>query len=199
MSGKPAKKRKTAPQKRKPDEKLDRKSMQLVFLHEFLISRNATEAALKAGCAPASAASQASRWLKMAHIQAEIRKADAKLADQTGDLRQQIVQELRRLAFFDPRKLYEPDGSVKLVSQWDDETAAAIGYMDVAEIFSGQGDQRMAIGLSKKVGLRSKEKALELLMKHLGMFAPEKTAITDTEGNDLGRAAIEAIHAKLLG
>lgn len=181
----PAKKRKSPKGKRKANEKLDRKSMQLVFLHEFLVSRNATDAALKAGCASASAASQASRWLKMPHIQEEIRKADAEFADSKAEVRGRIIQELQRLAFFDPRKLYDPDGSVKLVSQWDDDTAAAIGYMDVAEIFAGSGDQKMVIGLSKKVGLRSKEKALELLMKHLGMFAPEKVAQTDTAGNDL--------------
>ena len=183
--------------KGKSQTKLDRKSMKLVFLHEFLISRNATEAALKAGCKPESAPSQATRWLKRADIQEEIRKADQKFADSKLELRERIIQELHRLAFFDPRKLYEPDGSVKLVDKWDDETAAAIAYMDVAEIFAGQGEQKMAIGLSKKVALHPKPKALELLMKHLGMFAPEKVAQTDTAGNDLPRQPVNLSNLSL--
>ncbi len=42
-----------------------------------------------------------------------------------------VNRETARIAFFEPRKLFDPDGSPKQVTDLDDDTAAAISGIDV--------------------------------------------------------------------
>lgn len=95
-----------------------------------------------------------------------------------------VVKELAKIAGFDPRKLFDDQGGVKPVSEWDDITAASISDFQAAELFAGEGEDRQAIGLVKKINTRDKVKALELLGKHLGMFI-ERKEITGKDGGPL--------------
>ena len=77
-----------------------------------------------------------------------------------------VVRELAGIAFFDIRKLFNDDGSLKRVQDLDCATAAAIASIEVVEI--GPGGQ---LELGKKFKSPEKLKALDLLGTHLGMFA----------------------------
>ncbi len=77
-----------------------------------------------------------------------------------------VVRELAGIAFFDIRKLFNDDGSLKRVQDLDGATAAAIASIEVVEI--GPGGQ---LELGKKFKSPEKLKALDLLGTHLGMFA----------------------------
>lgn len=77
-----------------------------------------------------------------------------------------VVRELAGIAFFDIRKLFNGDGSLKRVQDLDGATAAAIASIEVVEI--GPGGQ---LELGKKFKSPEKLKALDLLGTHLGMFA----------------------------
>lgn len=142
------------------------------FCEEFMVDFNATAAYLRAGykSGPEAARRSASELLTKPDIAAEIARLQERVSLKTEITREWIEAELAKIAGFDPRKLFEDDGSVKLVRDWDDATAAAVQSFDVAEIFGGSGDQKMAIGLSKKVSTRDKVRALELLGKARGMF-----------------------------
>ena len=76
------------------------------------------------------------------------------------------MRELAGIAFFDIRKLFNDDGSLKRVQELDCATAAAIASIEVVEI--GPGGQ---LELGKKFKSPEKLKALDLLGTHLGMFA----------------------------
>lgn len=115
-----------------------------------------------------------------AYIQEKMHKREAR----TEITQDWVLRELAKVAGFDPRKLFEDDGSVKLVSQWDDSTAASVSDISTVELFSGSNEQKHAIGLVKKVQSRDKIKALELLGKHLGMFR-DKVEVTGANGKDL--------------
>lgn len=95
-----------------------------------------------------------------------------------------VVEELAKIAGFDPRRLFDDQGGVKPVSEWDDSTAASISDFQAAELFGGEGEDRQAIGLVKKISTRDKVKALELLGKHLGMFI-ERKEITGKAGGPI--------------
>jgi hypothetical protein len=77
-----------------------------------------------------------------------------------------VLRELAGIAFFDIRKLFNDDGSLKRVQDLDGATAAAIASIEVVEI--GPGGQ---LELGKKFKSPEKLKALDLLGTHLGMFA----------------------------
>ncbi|MGV3682670.1 MAG: terminase small subunit [Acidovorax sp.] len=77
-----------------------------------------------------------------------------------------VVRELASIAFFDIRRIFNDDGSLKRVQELDCATAAAIASIEVVEI--GPGGQ---LELGKKFKSPEKLKALDLLGTHLGMFA----------------------------
>ena len=44
------------------------------------------------------------------------------------------------MAFFDPCKLFNSDGSLKLITEIDDQSAASIAGFEVCKLFDGTGD-----------------------------------------------------------
>jgi hypothetical protein len=85
-----------------------------------------------------------------------------------------VLRELAGIAFFDIRKLFNEDGSLKRVQDLDGATAAAIASIEVVEI--GPGGQ---LELGKKFKSPEKLKALDLLGTHLGMFAKKADEAPD--------------------
>src|SRR5208283_123655 len=61
-----------------------------------------------------------------------------------------VLKELARLAFFDPRNLFKADGSPKHITELDDDTAPSVAGLDVQEIFEGSGQDKHQIGVIKK-------------------------------------------------
>lgn len=77
-----------------------------------------------------------------------------------------VLQELRNIAMCDPRKMFDDNGRLKHPSEWPD--GITIESFDVMELMSGEGE-------IKKVKLVSKLKAIETLMKHLGILTERLT------------------------
>jgi phage terminase small subunit len=152
---------------------------QRVFVEEYLVDLNGTQAAIRAGYSPDSARSIASENLTKPNIAAAV---DAALAERPGVTRARIVDELAAIAFSDIRKVvsWRPEmtvieaeegaegeeGGRAVVSRvtvvdsatLEPETAAA-----VAEVSQG------ATG-ALKVKMHDKSAALEKLGRTLGMF-----------------------------
>lgn len=83
-----------------------------------------------------------------------------------------ILREIRRVATFDPRKLFDEHGNLKPVHELDDDTAAAIGSLEVAEMFGGESKEeggRAIIGLTKKFKAWDKNAALSNAARILGL------------------------------
>jgi phage terminase small subunit len=96
-------------------------------------------------------------------------------------MRAKVRNELARLAFFDPRKLYNSDGTPKDLDQLDADTAAAVVGVDVVESGSEKAGTRAT---TRKYRLANKLTALELLGKHLRMFA-DKSDLAAKGGKSL--------------
>ena len=107
-------------------------------------------------------------------IREEIEKEFEKRLEKIGVSKDRVLTEIARLAFSDNRRLYRKDGSLLMPSEWDDETAAAIAGVETFEEFSGRGEDRVQIGITKKVKVWDKARCLELLGRHLKLFG-EKT------------------------
>ena len=134
-------------------------------------AQNATKAAIAAGYSPKTARQTGSRLLTKAYI-SEARAAKSEELTAEYDISARwVLQELAKIARCDPRKFFNKDGSPKDITSLDDETAAGVTGFDVVELFDGsQGDQKHVIGLTKKIKMSDRIRALELLGIHQAAF-----------------------------
>lgn len=108
------------------------------------------------------------------------RKVAARVAELKGRIAQRlqlefdvkvenVVSELKTLAFFDPRGLFR-NGELIPFDELPPEVAKAIVSYDVDALYSGTGKDRVRIGSTIKVRWADKRAALVDLGKYLGMF-----------------------------
>jgi phage terminase small subunit len=143
---------------------------QELFIAEYLIDMNATKAAIRAGYSSKTACEQGSRLLANVQVSAAIAQAQAKRFQKLEITAEKVLQELAKLGFFDPRKLFNADGSPKPLHELDDATASAVAGFEVIELFEGTGDQKKSVGIMKKFRLADKGQNLERLGRHLKLF-----------------------------
>lgn len=143
---------------------------QKLFITEYLIDRNGTQAAIRAGFSENGAAVQAARLLSNVNIASEIEKRTEKHAEKSGLTAERVLKEIERLCFSDTRKLLNEDGSLKATSEWDDDTAASVAGVEIFEEFEGKGEARELVGYTKKLKIWDKNAALEKAAKHLGLY-----------------------------
>lgn len=135
------------------------------FCEEYLIDLNATSAATRAGYAP-STARNASCWIHPAHpskprLRQEIDRLLAERSRRTGVNADRVVRELARIAFADMADVMDLDAvDVRETISRDDSAA-------VAKIRRRQTQR----GVECEVRMYDKNRALELLGRHLGLFA----------------------------
>lgn len=148
---------------------------QRLFISEYLIDRNGTQAALRAGFAVKGASVQATRLLANVRVAAEIAKRTEKYEEKTGITAERVLAEIAKVAFSDTRRLYNDDGALKQPHEWDDETAGFVAGVEVTEEFEGRGDERELIGYTRKVKQWDKLAGLDKLAKHLGLFEKDNS------------------------
>lgn len=155
---------------------------------------NATRAYMKVypNSSVEAARSSAAELLTSANVTQYVTKALEERQKRVHVTQDWVIEELAKIAGFDPRKLFDDQGGVKPVSEWDDSTAASISDFQAAELFGGEGEDRQAIGLVKKISTRDKVKALELLGKHLGLFI-ERKEITGKNGGPIQMQSMEVL------
>lgn len=130
---------------------------------------NATKAAVAAGYSEATATSQGSRLLKRPEIAAAIAAKGSRAVERLDYSTERTLEEIARIAFFDVRSVMNADGSVKPITQLDDNAAAAIGGMDVTEITIGTGENKVQ-GQVKKLKFAPKAVALDMLMRYHSLY-----------------------------
>lgn len=150
------------------------------FVRQYLLDLNGAAAYVRAGFRARgnSAEVNAARLLRNAKVAEAIEKAMAERAERTKIDADRVLRELGKIAFLDPRRALNDDGSMKPFSDLDDDTAAALASFDVVEIGGEQG------GVIRKVRLADKLRALELIGKHLNMFR-ERVEVSGNAANPL--------------
>lgn len=153
-----------------------------VFVRQFLATGNATRSAVAAGYAPASAGVTGSKMLRKAKVRAELEKLRAELMAKLEISAERVLQGLAELAFFDPRKFFRPDGSMKPITELDDQTVHALAGMDVEKLFKhfGKG-QAEEVGTITKIRLADRGLNLERLGRHFKLFT-DKLEVSDSAG-----------------
>lgn len=128
------------------------------FVAEYLVDQNALQACIRAGYSTNSARVHSNRLMQNPAVKAAI---DAKLGKVLNKLEitaERVLLERARLAFFDPRKLFDAKGKPLAIHQLDEDTAAIVAGFDLER------------GKLAKVKLADKNSSLTALEKHLGLY-----------------------------
>lgn len=141
------------------------------FVSEYLANGfNATKAAISAGYSKKTAHSQGPRLLEDVEIKAALANRAEKALAKIDFSVDRTLEYVARMAFFDPKDLFEDDGSLKLIRDISPEARTVIAGLEVSEIFEGQDEQKTAIGLMKKVKLSDRKGALDMLMRYHSLY-----------------------------
>lgn len=144
----------------------------------------------------------AGQLLKKDHVRRRIQFLQENRARKADFTELKVLRELRRVALFDIRKLYNEAGELKRPSEWDADTAAAVSGMDVEKLFGVDDNGRRAhVGYTVKVKTNDKLSALEKLMRYFGMVEapPAEPASTIIENQQVNIYLPEnPRHAKII-
>jgi phage terminase small subunit len=144
-----------------------------MFVSEYLVDLNATQAAVRAGYSPRSAPHHAHRVLNRPRVKAAIEAAMAARERKLEITAEQVLREIALLGFANVMDYFTPqaDGTACVdLSRLTRGQAAAITEVTVEEFVSGRGAAGREVK-RVKVKLADKSRNLELVGKHLGMFA----------------------------
>ena len=136
---------------------------QRMFVEEYLIDLNATQAAIRAGYSAKTADQQGSRMLANVKVQQAIAERMAERSKRTGVNQDRVVLELSKIAFLKMTDVVDRNGAIKKDASEDDLAC-------IESIKYKESDNEYGGSVEREVKVASKLKALELLGKHLGMW-----------------------------
>lgn len=140
------------------------------FCREYIIDFNATQAAIRAGYSKKTAQMQASRLLLNVMIQKRIAELVKERQKRTQNRADDAINECVRIALADVSQAYNKDNTLKDIHDMPEDIRRAISGIEIDEIYSGTGKARKLIGYTKKVKFWSKDKQIDTLFKHHGLF-----------------------------
>lgn len=149
-------------------------SKQEMFCLEYLIDLNATQAAIRAGYSEKTAQRIASENLSKPLIQERIDTLMRARSIRVNVDAQYVLERLYSIDQMDFMDILNDDMSFKSVSQWPKIWRQYISSFDIAEMFEHKGDEKVLVGILKKIKWPDKVKNLELLGKHVSVKAFEK-------------------------
>lgn len=137
------------------------------FCNEYLVDFHITYAAIRAGYPASSAHVAGSLLLKNDKIIARIAEIRASASSKTGVSLERTLDQLGAMAFADPAEMYHPEtGELLPVTQMPLSIRRSIISIEEDEInVNGQ-----VLGVTKKIKLSPRDKAADMIMKHLGEY-----------------------------
>ena len=138
---------------------------QRLFCLEYLIDKNGTRAAIAAGYSENSASETAYENLRKPQIQAFIQEKIDSAANKLEITAERVLREYAKIAFASMADFLDNWGELKPFNELTDEQKASISQSDY-EVITGEGFSNT----KNKIKLHDKQRALEALSKHLGLF-----------------------------
>lgn len=140
----------------------------LKFAEAFIANgHNATQAAIAAGYAENSAGVTGARMLKDAKVAAILAEHARKLADRFNVTTENVLREAARIAYFDVGQCFDENGALLAPKDIPEDARRALSGLETVESKDADGN---VYEYTKKVKAWDKRAALEMLMKHLGLF-----------------------------
>ncbi|MCE6007464.1 terminase small subunit [Acinetobacter soli] len=169
------------------------------FVNEYLVDRNATQAAIRAGYSAKTAYSIGDENLRKPEIQKAIEIGEAEIAERTKITQDKVMKELEKIGFsnmLDYITITNSGDPVTDFSMLTRDQAAAISEIVVEEYTEGRGEDARNVKRTK-FKLSDKRAALVDMGKHLGMFKDHlvhsndpDNPLTDTKATSKKLAAL---------
>ena len=140
------------------------------FVREYLVDLNPTKAAIRAGYSPHTAFVQGPRLLRNASIQKMVQEGKEKKRLENRETADSVLRDLELLKKADVRKMFDEKANHREIHELDDVTAMAVKGYDFVTLDEGEGEQKHAFGLLRKVRLIDKLAVLSKLGEHFGLF-----------------------------
>ncbi|HHG4778633.1 TPA: terminase small subunit [Pseudomonas aeruginosa] len=141
---------------------------QRLFVDEYLIDLNATQAAIRAGYSTRRAAEIGYQLLQRPEVAQAIQAAMAERSRRTEVEADYVIRRLREIDEMDVLDILEDDGSFRSIRDWPKAWRQFLSGIEIAELFEGRGDDRRIAGVLRKVKWPDKLRNLELLSRHVG-------------------------------
>lgn len=172
------------------------------FVEAYLSNgNNKRQAALSAGASSRSCDNFAQRMMKNAQVLSRIEQRQCELREKFELTTEGVLKNLAQAVYFDPRKLYNEDGTLKAIHELDDDTAMALAGFEAVESVIGTGEDALPI-VTKKYKWLDKNSARDQANKILGHYEKdnkqggEAVAAAVTTGIDALRAQFAKVLAK---
>lgn len=143
---------------------------QELFCREYLISMNFADAARKAGYSSHVAKTGSRDFLDHPGIKARLQELQAPAVARFEVATEQVLKELFRIATCDIGLAFNEDGTMKALHEIPEDVRRAIQAVETEQLFDGQGKDRYQVGHTKRIKFWDKNKALEMLAKHLKLL-----------------------------
>ncbi|EPK3464679.1 terminase small subunit [Pseudomonas aeruginosa] len=141
---------------------------QRLFVDEYLIDLNATQAAIRAGYSTRRATEIGYQLLQRSEVAQAIQAAMAERSKRTEVEADYVIRRLREIDEMDVLDILEEDGSFRSIRDWPRAWRQFLSGIEIAELFEGRGDDRRIAGVLRKVKWPDKLRNLELLSRHVG-------------------------------
>lgn len=149
---------------------------QEMFVQEYLIDLNATQAAVRAGYSQKTARQIGSQLLANLNIQERLSELYEERRQKVKVESDEVLLELIQIAKSDIVELFQDNGTVKEIKDIPASFRRCISSVEINETFEHEGNTKVWTGYTKKVRLWDKTKALDMLCRHLGLFNDKITA-----------------------
>jgi len=143
----------------------------VLFANEYLIDRNATQAAIRSGFSEKTASVKGYSLTKDPLVNELINKLIDERNERVKVDADYVLKRVTEIDQMDVIDILNDDGSIKPVSEWPSIWRQMLSGIDLAEIWEGSGDQRQLVGILKKIKWPDKVKNLELMGKHVKVQA----------------------------
>lgn len=173
------------------------------FVDEYLVDRNATQAAIRAGYSAKTAYSIGEENLRKPEVKKAIEIGEAEIAERTKITQDMVMKELAKIGFsnmLDYITITDGGDPVTDFTALTPDQAAAISEITVEEYTEGRGDEARNVKRTK-FKLSDKRSALVDMGKHLGMFKDHlvhsndpENPLTDTKSASKKLSALAKLH-----
>lgn len=153
--------------------KSDLNDKQRAFVREYLKDSNGKQAAIRAGYSAKTAEAKASALLRIVKVREALEKAVQSMEERIGLSVERVLKEAMKIAFLDPRALFDERGQLRPIHTLEPDVAAAIGGIDQVEMLAGASIGEDGVKIvdtwCKKIKLNSKIDGLKILADYLRM------------------------------
>lgn len=144
---------------------------QSMYIDRYMTHFNRAQAAKEAGY------NSSGQVANFEHVQDEIERRRRKLTATSDVTSMRVMEEMAKVAFFDPRKMFDTDGKHKDIVDMDTDTVGALAGFEVESLGEDKNWRTVT-----KYKIANKLGALDSLAKILNMVPDQKVQVTGKDG-----------------